>query len=222
MINLSTFIIILTSAFSQSLAQSPMSQQQLLVQTSDFTFSMDQEPITINYIVDIQEFTTDQIKQLRTSVNAIAEANDYNSAVDDTDGTSKDLVLKILYKKLVSFNQHFTKTLEILNAYLNSRRDSKREFAAKNFACIMSQKLYHKNITETLLEGINAYLTISRVLKLNTDELTNVESDKYKKAKNTIGSALAHLTEASKDYDELFDRMYNLLENNLPPLFTLI
>ena len=58
MTHLSTFIIILTSAFSQSLAQSTMSQQQLLVQTSDFTFSMDQEPITINYIVDIQEFTT--------------------------------------------------------------------------------------------------------------------------------------------------------------------
>ena len=53
MINLSTFIIILTSAFSQSLAQSPMSQQQLLVQTSDFTFSMDQEPITINYVVAV-------------------------------------------------------------------------------------------------------------------------------------------------------------------------
>ena len=34
-----------------------------------------------------------------------------------------------------------------------------------------------------------------------------------------MGSTLAHLTEASKDYDELFDRMYNLLENNLPPLF---
>ena len=60
MTHLSTFAIILTSAFSQSLAQSTMSQQQLLVQTSDFTFSMDQEPITINYIVDIQEFTTDQ------------------------------------------------------------------------------------------------------------------------------------------------------------------
>ena len=59
MTHLSTFIIILTSAFSQSLVQSPMSQQQLLVQTSDFTFSMDQEPITINYIVDIQEFITD-------------------------------------------------------------------------------------------------------------------------------------------------------------------
>ena len=47
----------------------------------------------------------------------------------------------------------------------------------------MSQKLYHKNITEALFEGINAYLTISKVLKLNKAELTNVESDKYKKRK---------------------------------------
>ena len=62
---------------------------------------MDQEPITINYIVDIQEFTTDQIKQLRTSVNAIAGANDYNSAVDNTDGTPKDLVLKPYIKASV-------------------------------------------------------------------------------------------------------------------------
>ena len=48
---------------------------------------MDQEPITINYIVDIQEFTTDQIDQLETSVTAIANANKYYLAVDDTDGT---------------------------------------------------------------------------------------------------------------------------------------
>ena len=194
MTHLSTFTIILTSAFSQSLAQSTMSQQQLLVQTSDFTFSMDQEPITINYIVDIQEFTTDQIEQLNTSVTAIANANKYYLAVDDTDGKSKDLVLKTIYQELLSFNQHFTKTLEILNAYLNSRRDSKREFAAKNFACIMSQKLYQKNITETLFEEIDVYLTISRSLTLNKADLTNVESDKYKKAKNTIGSAFLYLS----------------------------
>ena len=99
-------------------------------------------------------------------------------AVDDTDGKPKDTVLKTIYQELLSFNQHFIKTLEILNKYLNSRRNTKREFAAKNFACIMSQKLYHKNITEALLEGINAYLTISKVLKLNKAELTNVESDK--------------------------------------------
>jgi len=77
MTHLSTFTIILTSAFSQPLAQSTMSQQQLLVQTSDFTFSMNQEPITINYIVDIQEFTADQIDTLNTSVMAIANANQY-------------------------------------------------------------------------------------------------------------------------------------------------
>ena len=219
MTHLSTFTIILTSAFSQPLAQSTMSQQQLLVQTSDFTFSMNQEPITINYIVDIQEFTADQIDKLNTSVTAIAKANQYYLAVDDTDGKPKDTVLKTIYQELLSFNQHFTKTLEILNKYLNSRRNTKREFAAKNFACIMSQKLYHESITETLFEGIDVYLTISKALTLNKAELTNVESDKYKKAKNIIGSALAHLTEASKDYDELFDRMYNLLENNLPPLF---
>ena len=154
MTHLSTFIIILTSAFSQSLAQTTMSPQQLLVQTSDFTFSMDQEPITINYIVDIQEFTTDQIKELKTSVSAIARANDYNSAVDNTGSTPKDLVLRTLYQKLVFFNQHFTKTLEFHNAYLNSRRDTKREFAAKDFACIISQKLYQKNITDTLFKEV--------------------------------------------------------------------
>ena len=53
-----------------------MSQQQPLVQISDFTFSMNQEPITINYLVDIQEFTADQIEQLKSSVTTIAKAND--------------------------------------------------------------------------------------------------------------------------------------------------
>ena len=130
MTHLSTFTIILTSAFSQPLAQSTMSQQQLLVQTSDFTFSMNQEPITINYIVDIQEFTADQIDKLNTSVMAIAKANQYYLAVDDTDGKPKDTVLKTIYQELLSFNQHFTKTLEILDKYLNSRRNSKREFAS--------------------------------------------------------------------------------------------
>ena len=144
---------------------------------------MNQEPITINYIVDIQEFTADQIDKLNTSVTAIAKANQYYLAVDDTDGKPKDTVLKTIYQELLSFNQHFTKTLEILNKYLNSRRNSKREFAAKNFACIMSQKLYHENITQTLFEGIDFYLTISKALTLNTAELTNVEGDKYKKAK---------------------------------------
>jgi len=219
MTHLSTFIIILTSAFSQSLAQSPMSQQQLLVQTSDFTFSMDQEPITINYIADIEEFTTDQIIQLKTSVSAIARANEYNSAVDNTGSTPKDLVLKTLYQKLVFFNQHFTKTLEFHNAYLNSRRDTKREFAAKDFACIISQKLYQKNITDTLFKEIGEYSKMSMSLTLTKSELTNINNEKYKKAKTTIGSVLSHLTEASKDFDELFDRMYYLLENNLPPLF---
>ena len=217
MINPSTFIIILTSAFSQSLAQTTMSPQQLLVQTSDFTFSMDQEPITINYIADIEEFTPDQIIQLKTSVRAIARANKYDSAVDDTVSPPKDLVLKTLYQKLVFLNQHFTKTLEFHNAYLNSRRDTKREFAAKDFACIMSQKLYQKNITDTLFKEIGEYSKMS--LTLTKSELTNINNEKYKKAKTTIGSVLSHLTEASKDFDELFDRMYNLLENNLPPLF---
>ena len=55
---------------------------------------MNQEPITINYIVDIQEFTADQIDKLNTSVTAIANANQYYLAVDDTDGKSKDTVLK--------------------------------------------------------------------------------------------------------------------------------
>ena len=86
----------------------------------------------------------------------------------------------------------------------------------------MSQKLYQKNITETLFEEIGVYSIISKSLSLSESDLTNVDSDKYKKAKNTIGSVLTHLIEASKDYDELFDRMYNLLENNLPPFFTLI
>ena len=96
MTHLSIFTIILTSTFSQPLAQSIMSQQQPLVQISDFTFSMNQEPITINYLVDIQEFTADQIDQLKSSVTTIAKANKYYLAVDNTDGTSKDLLLKIL------------------------------------------------------------------------------------------------------------------------------
>ena len=219
MTHLSTFTIILTSAFSQPLAQSIMSQQQPLVQISDFTFSMNQEPITINYLVDIQEFTADQIEQLKSSVTTIAKANDYYLAVENTDGASRDLILKTLFLNLVSFNQHFTETLEILNAYLNSKRDSKHDFAAKDYACVMSQKLYHKNITEILFEEIDAYLIISQSLTLNEQELTNVKSDKYNKAKNTLASVLNFITQASKDFDELFDRMYDLLENNLPPPF---
>ena len=219
MTHLSTFIIIFTSAFSQSLAQSPMSRQQLLVQTSDFTFSMDQEPITINYIADIEEFTPDQIIQLKASVRAIARANKYDSAVDDTVSPPKDLVLKTLYQKLVFLNQHFTKTLEFHNAYLNSRRDTKREFAAKDFACTILQKLYQRNITDTLFNEIGEYSRISKSLSLSDSDLTNINSEKYKKAKTTIGSVLRHLTEASKDFDELFDRMYYLLQNSLPPLF---
>ena len=114
---------------------------------------------------------------------------------------------------------YFTETLEILNAYLNSKRDSKHDFAAKDYACVMSQKLYHKNITEILFEAIDAYLIISQSLTLNAQELTNVKSDKYNKAKNTLSSVLDFITEASKDFDELFDRMYDLLENNCPHLF---
>ena len=84
-----------------------MSQQQPLVQISDFTFSMNQEPITINYLVDIQEFAADQIEQLKSSVTAIAQANDYYLAVENTDGASRDLILKTLFQNLVAFNQHF-------------------------------------------------------------------------------------------------------------------
>ena len=175
MTHLSIFTIILTSAFSQPLAQSIMSQQQPLVQISDFTFSMNQEPITINYLADIQEFTADQIKHLKSSVSSIVKANDYNLAVENKDGASKDLILKSLFLNLVSFNQHFTETLEILNAYLNSKRDSKHDFAAKDYACTMSQKLFHKNITEILFEQIDDYFIISQSLKLNDQELTNVK-----------------------------------------------
>ena len=82
-----------------------------------------------------------------------------------------------------------------------------------------SQKLYQKNITDTLFNEIGEYSKISRSLSLIKSELTDINNEKYKKAKTTIGSVLSHLTEASKDFDELFDRMYNLLENNLPPLF---
>ena len=83
----------------------------------------------------------------------------------------------------------------------------------------MSQELYHKNITKILFEAIDAYLIISQSLTLNAQELTNVKSDKYNKAKNTLSSVLDFITEASKDFDELFDRMYDLLEITWPPPF---
>ena len=87
-----------------------MSQQQLLVQTSDFTFATNQEPITINYLVEIQEFTTNQIKQLKDSIISIATTNNYNLAVTVTDGGQKDLFLKTIHLKLLAFNQYFTDT----------------------------------------------------------------------------------------------------------------
>ena len=71
------------------------------------------------------------LKMSSVSVTTIAKANNYYLAVENTDGASRDLILKTLFLNLVSFNQHFTETLEILNAYLNSKRDSKHDFAAK-------------------------------------------------------------------------------------------
>ena len=107
MINPSTFIIIFTSAFSQPLAQLAISQQQLLVRTSDFIFATNQEPITINYLVEVQEFTTNQIKQLKDSIISIATTNNYNLAVTVTDGGQKDLFLKTYTPKAISFSSVF-------------------------------------------------------------------------------------------------------------------
>ena len=81
----------------------------------------------------------------------------------------------------------------------------------------MSQKLYQKNITDTLFKEIGEYSKMS--LKLNPSDLTNINSEKYRKAKTSISNILMNLNEASKDFDELFDRYYDLLENKLPPLF---
>ena len=203
MTNPSTFIIILTSAFSQSLAQSAMSQQQLLVQTSDFTFSTNQEPITINYLVEIQEFTTDQIKQLRESVTSIANTNDYNLAVDLIDGTPRDLFLKTLHLKLLAFNQNFTDTLEILNTYLTSHRNRKHDFTYGNFACNMSQDLYRRNIPDALLKEIKEHQ--ERPVRINDSDVIDINSEKHKKLKNSISNILRKLYAASKDLDELFD-----------------
>ena len=157
MTNPSTFIIIFTSAFSQPLAQLAMSQQQLLVWTSDFIFATNQEPITINYLVEIQEFTTNQIKQLKDSIISIATTNNYNLAVTVTDGGQKDLFLKTIHLKLLAFNQYFTDTLGIFNTYLTSHRNRKHDFTYGNFACNMSQDLYRRNIPDALLKEIKEH-----------------------------------------------------------------
>ena len=146
-------IIFLALCFSQLLAQTTLSQQQLFARTSDFMFSAEQIPISINYIVEIQTFSSIQIDQLSDAIKSITDANNFELAVTDVDGEQKDLPLKTMHLNLLYFTKYFTNTLRAFNKYLDSHRDIKNDFKFGSFACNISQDYSHKDIQYRTLGG---------------------------------------------------------------------
>ena len=217
MTNLSTIIIILTSCLSQSLAQIAISQQQLLVRTSDFMFSAEQIPITINYLVEIQEFSPNQIDQLKNAIVSITSTNRYELAVTDIDGKQEDMFLKSIHLKLLHFTKYFTDTLQAFNSYLDSHRDIKSDFKYGTFACNISQDFSRKNIPNYLLNEMSEHQ--ENAVKVNDSDIIDRDSKQHKKLKSSINNILEKLHSVSEDYDDLFERYYNLLNNQIPLLF---
>ena len=203
MTNLSTIIIILTSCLSQSLAQIAISQQQLLVRTSDFMFSAEQIPITINYLVEIQEFSPNQIDQLKNAIVSITSTNRYELAVTDIDGKQEDMFLKSIHLKLLHFTKYFTDTLQAFNSYLDSHRDIKSDFKYGTFACNISQDFSRKNIPNYLLNEMSEHQ--ENAVKVNDSDIIDRDSKQHKKLKSSINNILEKLHSVSEDYDDLFE-----------------
>ena len=156
-------IMFLSFCSSQLLAQTTLSQQQLFARTSDFMFSAEQMPITIDYVVEIQTFSSIQIDQLSNAIESITDANNFELAVTDVDGEQKDMPLKTMHLNLLYFTKYFTNTLRAFNKYLDSHRDIKNDFKFGTFACNISQDFSHKDIPNYSLEVMRDYRYRQRI-----------------------------------------------------------
>ena len=218
MTNLST-IIFIASCFSQLLAQTTLSQQQLLARTSDFMFAAEQTPITINYIVEIQKFSSIQIDQLKNAIQSITDANNFELAVTDLDGKQVDMPIKTIHLKLRFFTKCFTDTLKAYNSYLDSHKDVKNDFNFGTFACNISQDFSHRDIPSYLLDVISEYR--ENAIEINDTAMMDQDSKPHKKLKSSIINILEKLHSVSKEFDELFELYYDLLNNQIPlPFYT--
>ena len=218
MTNLSS-IIFIASCFSQLLAQTTLSQQQLLARTSDFMFAAEQTPITINYIVEIQKFSSIQIDQLKNAIQSITDANNFELAVTDLDGKQVDMPIKTLHLKLRFFTKYFTDTLKAYNSYLDSHKDVKNDFNFGTFACNISQDFSHRDIPSYLLDVMSGYR--ENAIEINDTAMVDQDSKPHKKLKTSIIIILEELRSVSKEFDDLFELYYALLNNQIPlPFYT--
>ena len=204
-------IIFLSLCSSQLLAQTTLSQQQLFAGTSDFMFSAEQMPITIDYVVEIQTFSSIQIDQLSDAIESITNTNHYELAVTNVDGTQKDLPLKTMHLNLLRLTKYFTSTLRAFNKYLDSHRDIKNDFKFGSFACNISQDYSHKDIPNYSLEVMRDYQ--ENFIAIDNASIKDQNSNPHKKLKMSIIHVLDKLHSISEEYERLFEQYFDLLNN---------
>ena len=212
-------IIFLLFCSSQLLAQTTLSQQQLFARTSDFMFSAEQMPITIDYVVEIQTFSSIQIDQLSDAIESITNTNHYELAVTNVDGTQKDLPLKTLHLNLLRLTKYFTSTLRAFNKYIDSHRDIKNDFRFGSFACNISQDYSYKDIPNYSLEVMRDYQ--ENFVAIDNSSIKDQDSNSHKKLKMSIIYVLDKLHSISEEYERLFEQYFDLLNNQIPlPFYT--